>query len=277
MLSKVGSVLSADEAWRQRVQEALAWGAVVAPRAQATRELLHHDGVTFDLARPVVASPQRKLNHRFMVAEALWILSGDDQLAPLTRFVKRMADFSDDGVRLAGAYGPRLVPQLPYVLERLLADRDTRQAVASIWTPNPRPSKDTPCTLALTFSVRDDRLFAQAFMRSSDIWLGVPYDMFSFAMVAVKVACLFNQVRGERPPVGLGQLTISATSSHLYERNVGEAQAVIGSSEAGGRSGPPLPEELVHAGRWDLLEACLLAVRDGPDEALDALPWRVRP
>lgn len=139
-----GQASCGELAWRRALKRALTEGELVAPRGQRTKELLGHV-VSIDMARAVVTSPTRKLSYRFMCAEALWILAGQNELAPLTRFVKRMADFSDDGVTLAGAYGPRLVPQLPYVVDALARDRETRQAVVTIWTPSPPPSRDIPC------------------------------------------------------------------------------------------------------------------------------------
>jgi thymidylate synthase len=150
-----------------------------------------------------------------MAAEALWILDGSDQLSELVRYNPNMAAFSDDGVTLAGAYGPRIMPQIPYVVSKLREDRDTRQAALTIWTPSPAPSKDIPCTVAMDFKVRDGKLNLHVFMRSSDIWLGLPYDVFSFSCVAYLVCSILGDVTP-------GTLYLTAASSHLYERHWGE-------------------------------------------------------
>lgn len=260
-------------AWRRALKRALDEGAEVAPRGAKTKELLGHT-ISIDMARAVVTSPVRKLNYRFMCAEALWILAGQNELAPLTRFVKRMADFSDDGVTLAGAYGPRLMPQINYVVDALVRDRETRQAVATIWTPTPPPSKDIPCTVAVAFSVRRDELHQQVFMRSSDLWLGVPYDMFSFSCWGIYVACRFNArlaAAATGGPIGLGHLTITAASSHLYERDWDAARALLKTPA----SGPvdECPAAVVARGDWDVLRADLERQREGELAQL----WRVRP
>lgn len=223
---------AADAAWRARVASLLDADAVdyvVEPRGKRVAEQLHRT-ITVDIERSLLLVPQRKLNYRFAAAEALWIMLGDDRVAPLAKHNKRMAEFSDDGVRLAGAYGPRLLPQLQYVVEALIADRDTRQAVASIWTPSPQPSKDIPCTLALTFMIRDGRLHAHAFMRSSDVWLGVPYDLFSFSCYATLIAALHNARVGGDKLVELGRLHLTAASSHLYAEHAALAAAVVGAA-----------------------------------------------
>ena len=242
---------SADEAWSGLLATLLTEGQPAAPRGQPTHEVLHHVSLTTDLNRPVITCPVRKLNYHFMAAEALWILASRSDVEFLASHNNRMREFSDDGKTLAGAYGPRLCPQLPYVVNCLLRDKDTRQAALTIWTQNPAPSKDIPCTIAMVFSVRQNRLSQHVFMRSSDAWLGVPYDVFSFAMVAANVACQYNAHCETSERIGLGHQTITMTSSHLYDHNAEAASAII--------NGPavtpclPVPELPVYQGRWDYL------------------------
>jgi len=251
---------TADEAYRFLLDLLLREGSEVAPRGQRTVEVLHHVSLAVDLNHPVITNPARRLNYRFMAAEALWMIEGRNDLEPLTRFNKRMAEFSDDGLTLAGAYGPRLKPQLPYVVRCLVHDRDTRQAALTIWTPSPAPSKDIPCTVAMVFSIRKDRLYQQVFMRSSDAWLGIPYDIFSFAMVAAHVACLHNQVVPVAERVGLGHLTLTATSSHLYERDWPRALETV---HAEATACPVVSAVDVRQGRWDQIASLIAARRDG--------------
>lgn len=258
--------MDGTSAWRRRLGIILDSGRVVAPRGKRTLELLNPQPLVLDLARPVVTLRERKLNYRFMVAEALWILSGSNRLSPLTRFVKRMAEFSDDGETLAGAYGPPVTEQLPYVVKSLVHDRWTRQAVLTIWRPSPKPSKDIPCTIGMAFSVRDDAdrgplLHQSVWMRSSDAWLGVPYDMFSFAMVGVFVACAVNRLLAHADTVGLGTLAIHMVSSHLYEPQWGVAEGVRGLSPPAPVD--PVPDELVRSGDWKAIETDLIRQREG--------------
>jgi thymidylate synthase len=242
---------SADEAWRNLMAVLVKCGQPVEPRGKPTREVLHHINLTTDLNRPVITCPTRRLNYHFMAAEALWIVAGRDDVEFLAGHNSRMREFSDDGRTLAGAYGPRIQPQLPYVVRCLVHDRDTRQAALTIWTPNPAPSKDIPCTIAMVFSIRQGRLYQHVFMRSSDAWLGVPYDIFSFAMVAVNVACQYNTVCKTSESIGLGHQTITMTSSHLYEANLATAQEVL----SGPLAGPcqVIPKMPIYQGRWDYL------------------------
>jgi thymidylate synthase len=251
-----------DAAWRDLLGTILTFGRAVAPRGQKTLEVLHTNNIVIDMSRPVVTSPVRKLNYRFMAAEALWILSGSNELAPLQRFIKTYDRFSDDGKTLFGAYGPRIMPQLDYVVKTLLTDRDTRQAVLTIWRESPPASKDIPCTVAMSFSIRDGRLYQHVFMRSSDAWLGVPYDMFSFACVGLRIGCLYNQRRDalrRQDPVVPGVLTISMTSSHLYETNFEAARTLLASTD--GPAVEPVTWRCVDSDWYDI-ERSLIIMRD---------------
>lgn len=252
-----------DAAWRQLLFTLLTCGERVAPRGQGTREVLHTNLVRVDLRRPVVTTPERKLNYRFMAAEALWVQAGSNELAPLTRFMKKYANYSDDGVTLFGAYGPPIVAQLPYVVQALLADRETRQAVLTIWRQNPPATKDYPCTIAMTFSIRQDHLHQHVFMRSSDAWLGIPYDMFTFACVGLRVACEYNahaRSLTNLKPVTPGDLTISMTSSHLYDRDAEAAQAILGTPEP--TPVDPVPMVPIVNGNWEQIQHAIETLRE---------------
>jgi thymidylate synthase len=187
------------------------YGATVAPRGLPVRELLNVNLQISDARRNVLVNKVRSPNYRFMVAEWLWMLFGHSDVETLTRFNSKMIHFSDDGVVLAGAYGPPIREQLPYVVDTLTADRDSRQAVLTIWKPKPAPSRDVPCTVSAQFLIREGNLHGIFTMRSSDAWLGIPYDVFCFGQWINYLAYLLN--------AGIGSLSLNLGSSHLYERD----------------------------------------------------------
>jgi thymidylate synthase len=202
-----------------------------APRGLATRELLQVTSV-IDMRRPVVTQPARKLGYRFMAAEAAWILRGDNRVATIKPFSPRIVEFSDDGETFFGAYGPRIKAQLPYVVDKLTQDQSSRQAGIVIFRESPPETKDVPCTLTLQWMIRGRRLHCFANMRSSDIWLGWPYDVFNFTCVT---ACLWRMLREREefnvstPSVVLepGNLYLTAASQHVYEHNMESARRVL--------------------------------------------------
>jgi hypothetical protein len=221
---------SALRAWYDTVDHLLTQGEPVSPRGRLTVEQLHRT-ISIDLRRPVVTASARKLSYQFMAAEAYWILTGDNTTQGIVPWNQHIGQFSDDGKTFFGAYGPRILSQLDYVVGALMLDPDTRQAALTIWRENPPATKDMPCTVAMSFSLRQGVLHQHVFMRSSDAWLGLPYDLFNFSMVAHYVAAQLNYARlanyaaegrtevGETDLVQLGELHLTMASSHLYEVN----------------------------------------------------------
>jgi thymidylate synthase len=247
--------------WLQTVYHVIHEGALSLPRGKLTRELLHHT-IIVDQRRPVLCVPQRSLSYRFMAAEAYWILTGDDRVATIAPYNSRIAEFSDDGERFFGAYGPKIQAQLPYVVSKLLLDPDTRQAGLTIWRESPPATRDVPCTIAIFFNLRGDKLNLHVFMRSSDVWLGVPYDVFNFSMLGHLVCGMLNRAR--KPQVIPGKLFLTAASSHLYESNWSDARACLGDLVLLGtpKPQPGTPPELF-SGEGDLAQA-LKELRDAP-------------
>jgi thymidylate synthase len=205
-----------NEQWLMLVNELIMHGKKISPRGQETRELLCKS-TTINLKTPVLSLPGRKLGYKFMCAEAAWILSGDNRLSTIEPYSKDIHKFSDNGVHFAGAYGPQFLEQVSYIVDTLFKDEDTRQAVMTIWRPNPRDSKDIPCTVYIQFIIRDGELHVFDYMRSSDVWLGFPYDVFNFSMMAYYVLIMLKMKGKVLKP---GTLTLTATSQHIYERNI---------------------------------------------------------
>lgn len=213
-----------DNVWTGLLKHLLERGKLQSPRGHITFEEL---GVVLrmpDLRQNILINDTRRLNYRFMVAEWLWIALGRSDVASLTRYNKQIAQFSDDNLTFSGAYGPRLKPQWDWVLEKLRSDEYSRQSVASIWIPTPRESKDIPCTLNFQFLLRDKHLNCIVTMRSSDVWLGLPYDFFNFSM-------LTNMLAGELG-VKCGWLQMNLGSSHLYRDKMDLAKNVLGTSSS---------------------------------------------
>ncbi len=301
---KPNRYLCVTDAWFDLLVAVLGPDArTVGPRGRQTRELLHA-AVAFDLNYPVLTSKARKLNYRFAAAEARWILSGSRSVSDIASYNKNIAQFSDDGEIFNGAYGPPVIGQLPFVVNRLTFDRQTRQAVLTIWRPggvcakcqNPIDdvrhrdlvgiydqgvqqnhefviSKDVPCTVALAFNLREgasgEELNCHVLMRSNDLWLGFPYDMLNFSMIAATVA-------GRLTPVpALGTLYYTGISCHLYEDNREAALEVLNDD---GRlyNIDPVSREVIESNE-DLL-ASLTGAADKTDTPYHSvLPWYLRP
>ena len=173
-----------------------------------------------DPTRNIVTSPIRKMPMRYAVGELAWYLSGSNRVTDIAPFAKKWVEISDDGATNNSAYGWRICEkfgfdQWEHIKNMLLKDPNSRQAVIHIKDADNRPTKDTPCTVYLQFLLRDGKLNLSVHMRSNDIWMGVPYDMFSFCFLQMKMAMELG--------VSIGQYTHYAGSLHMYARDYDSA------------------------------------------------------
>jgi thymidylate synthase len=223
---------SANSEWLKLINDIMTKGDKYAPRDMLVKEILSNTTV-MDMRYPVVSIPERKMGYKFMAAEAAWILNGDNRIRNIEKYSKFIWQFSDDGEFYNGAYGPMIIDQLTYVCDMLEQDRDTRQAVITIWRPNPRPSRDIPCTTQLQFMIRDGKLHCFDTMRSSDAWLGWVYDVFNMSMISGYILLLLRDRADRRGEpykyenVTLGNLYLTAASHHIYEKHFEVSEKIL--------------------------------------------------
>lgn len=216
--------MSTDQRWIKDLEHVFKYGNRVAPRDMLVYESMAYKSV-IDMNTPIIFNSHRNLGYKFMAAEAAWILDGKNDVASIQPFSKEIAKFSDDGEKFFGAYGPKIVFQLGHVVRSLDLDNDSRQAVINIWRESPGPSKDIPCTLSLQWLIRHNTLHCVASMRSSDLWLGHPYDIFNFSAVSFYLLMQLNRRIDKK--LELGQLHLTAGSKHIYERNISDVGTII--------------------------------------------------
>lgn len=170
------------------------------------------------------------------LGEFCWYMSGSSDLDFIRHYIPKYPPLDDDGNPLdvdgglRDAYGPRLTGsgafgfktnQIERVIERLSKRNDTRRAVISILEAADlaHGSEEAPCTIALQFIRRRERLHLIAVMRSNDAYLGFPHDVFCFTMIQEIVARALG--------IGLGEYHHFATSLHLYDRNRSKVSAYL--------------------------------------------------
>ena len=185
-------------------------GRTVDSRNGPARELIAQS-YTFVDPDPGFVIAGRGMSEKIRAIEMLTICGQTDISHRMPVTFER---FTDDGL-LRGAYGQRLYGQLTRVVEELTLDPLSRRAVATIYSGHRDlgdPSHDIPCTLSLQFLIRDETLWLVVSMRSSDAYLGLPYDVAQFTAVGHAVA---TAVR-----VPFAGLTINCGSSHIYEKDI---------------------------------------------------------
>lgn len=165
----------------------------------------------------VMKSEIRNLSMKYAVGELLWYMSGNNELTAIQLYTHNWDRMSDDGKTVNSNYGYCIKSKYGFdqwrkVKSELLQDPNSRRAVIHIKSPNDdMNSKDVNCTICLQFFIRDGKLYMTTYMRSNDIWLGFPYDVFQFTCMQILMAMELG--------LKLGTYTHVVGSLHLYSRN----------------------------------------------------------
>ena len=213
-----------NEEWFLTLQKIIDSNIKSNPRGYEIKEILNNH-TQVDMKYPILSVIERRLGYRFMFREAWYILDGRNDVESIKDYSKAISSFSNNNYHFDGAYGPRVVDQLRYIVDSLSNDIDTRQAVLTIWRANPRASKDIPCTVSIQWLIRNNTIYCIDNMRSSDIWLGWPYDIFNFTMLTGYIMLLLRE-EGFKD-LELGEIYLNAGSQHLYENNYESAIDVL--------------------------------------------------
>jgi len=249
-----------------------------APRGMKIKEKL---GVQFRIRDPRNRLPYvaaRNFSVSYFVAESLWYLSGNNSTEWISRYAPFWKDISDDGSSANSAYGARIFKRHPriadgsyvqweYVKEELKRDPDSRRAVIHIRTPDDSiyATKDVPCTLSLQFFIRNGDLHLHVSMRSSDIILGIAYDVPAFTLI--------QEVLANELGTGLGEYVHTSNSLHCYERDFETLNAIADSDDGYYLPMAPVPREFPTAVLMDIERAVSRMELD----ALAATDWSTPP
>lgn len=244
-------------------------GSVTSPRGMKTIEVHPEILCLTDPRRRVLLNPLRPLNPGFMCAEALWILSGSEDPWIYT-FNSQLRQYADDGI-LRGAYGPRLrcwggeTDQFAQVVDLFTRDPESRQATMVIFDParDFKAAKDIPCTNLFRFLIRNNELDMITVMRSQDVWLGLPYDIFTFTLLHELMAGFLG--------VSLGKYYHFVDSLHLYEQHWAQAGQIVAAAAHGAGAAR---RNLTAARAWEGFDAMLRRIIEcsATDVRPDRLP-----
>ena len=234
-----------DDGLRQASALVMARGDEITSRAGRVLELLHA-GITLQDPRDrYITNPARKASVAAQIAETVWVLSGRNDVAWLTHYLPRAAEFSDDGRTWRGGYGPRLrawprrdgdgdvIDQLRWVVDHLREDRSSRRAVVTIYDPvtDSQPGKDIPCNNWLDFKSRLGRLHLHVAIRSNDLiwgWSGI--NAFEWSVLQEVVASILG--------IDVGPLSFSISSLHVYDRHWARAEKIADTLPVRGTPSP---------------------------------------
>jgi thymidylate synthase len=187
------------------------------------------NGVVLRLTNPRARISRTETRGKTISAlgELLWYLSKKNDLDFISYYIASYSKSSDDGKSVHGGYGPRLFNldnkynQFENIVEVLTKKPNSRQAVIQIFKAEDIivEHKDVPCTCVLQFIIRNNNLNMVVYMRSNDVFLGLPHDVFCFTMLQEILACTLK--------VQLGEYVHMVGNLHLYEAHKAKAQKYI--------------------------------------------------
>lgn len=227
-----GAFASIDELWQGTMEYIWKFGKTHVGRGWGkkpveTKELLAPILRLINPNANMLCHVGRMASPIYSAGEFMWYMSGTGEEEQICYYAPSYSRFIEDDGMAHGAYGRRLCShnQLASLIGMLKTKPETRQAILSIWETSDLDharfgrKKDIPCTIALQFLLRDGELNCICTMRSNDIWLGLPYDIFCFTTLQHFIAGALG--------VSVGFYQHQPGSLHLYKRNYDEAEMAI--------------------------------------------------
>lgn len=214
-----------------------------------TRSIFGHQ-MRFDLSEGFPVVTTKKLHLKSIIHELLWFLAGDTNIKYLKENGVRIWDeWADENGDLGPVYGyqwrswpapdGRSIDQISNLVEQIKTNPDSRRHIVSAW--NPALVDDMalpPCHAMFQFYVAEGKLSCQLYQRSADVFLGVPFNIASYALLTMMMA----QVCDLEP----GDFVHSFGDAHLYSNHFEQAQLQLS------REPRPLPKMIINPEVKDL-------------------------
>jgi thymidylate synthase len=193
----------------------------------------------FDLAEGFPLVTTKKLHLRSIIYELMWFLRGDTNVRYLQENgVTIWDEWADADGELGPVYGKQwrswqsadggAIDQMREVVEEIKSHPDSRRLIVSAWNVGDVPRMALPpCHLLFQFYVAEGRLSCQLYQRSADVFLGVPFNIASYALLTQMVA--------QATDLAPGEFVHTLGDAHLYENHLEQAELQLG------RQPRPLP------------------------------------
>ncbi|MEM1086947.1 MAG: thymidylate synthase [Pseudomonadota bacterium] len=204
----------------------------------------------FDLSAGFPMVTTKKLHLRSIIVELLWFLRGDTNIAYLKENkVSIWDEWADENGELGPVYGKQwrswaapngqVIDQISWVLNEIKTNPNSRRLVVSAWNPADVPDMALPpCHCLFQFNVMDGKLNCQLYQRSADVFLGVPFNIASYALLTLMMA----RATGLEP----GEFVHTFGDAHLYNNHFEQARLQLT------REPYPLPKMTLNPEKTDL-------------------------
>ena len=216
------------QAYLELLRDVLEHGAVKADRTGTGTRSVFGRQLRFDLREGFPLLTTKKLHLRSIVHELLWFLQGDTNVRYLQENKVGIWDeWADADGELGPVYGKQWrrwsapdggeIDQMKWVVEEIKRNPDSRRLIVSAWNVADLPRMALmPCHALFQFYVADGRLSCQLYQRSADIFLGVPFNIASYALLTHMVAQVTN--------LGVGDFVHTFGDLHLYSNHLEQAR-----------------------------------------------------
>lgn len=193
----------------------------------------------FDLAQGFPLVTTKKLHLKSIIYELLWFLKGDTNIEYLKEHKVRIWDeWADENGNLGPVYGAQwrswrgadgvVVDQISQVIEQIKTNPDSRRLIVSAWNVGELPKMALPpCHAFFQFYVAQGKLSCQLYQRSADIFLGVPFNIASYALLTMMIAQVCK--------LEVGEFIHTLGDAHLYSNHIDQAKLQLS------RAAYPLP------------------------------------
>jgi thymidylate synthase len=182
----------------------------------------------------------KKLHLRSIIYELLWFLRGDTNIKYLKdNGVSIWDEWADENGNLGPVYGSQwrswqtadgqAIDQISQVIAQIKKNPDSRRLIVSAWNvPEIEKMKLPPCHVLFQFYVADGKLSCQLYQRSSDVFLGVPFNIASYSLLTMMIAQVCD--------LDLGEFVWTSGDTHLYLNHLEQVETQLS------REARPLPQ-----------------------------------
>lgn len=194
----------------------------------------------------------KKCHLKSIIYELLWFLQGNTNIGYLKEHnVKIWDEWADENGDLGPVYGKqwrswegkdgKVVDQIVELIHTIKTNPDSRRMIVSAWNVADLPEmKLMPCHCLFQFYVANGKLSCQLYQRSADVFLGVPFNIASYALLTMMIAQVCN--------LGVGEFVWTGGDTHLYSNHFEQAELQLS------RTPFPLPQMKINSGVKDIFD-----------------------
>ena len=210
------------------LREVLETGHAKGDRTGTGTRSLFGKQIRYDLSQGFPLVTTKRVHTRSIIVELLWFLRGDTNIGYLHEHdVTIWDEWADENGDLGPVYGAQwrswptpdggVIDQITDVVEQIRINPDSRRLIVSAWNPADIPQMAlAPCHALFQFEVHDGKLSCQLYQRSADLFLGVPFNIASFALLTHMVA--------QQTGLEVGDFVWTGGDCHIYDNHIEQVE-----------------------------------------------------